>query len=370
MTQALAMASAPARKRTDLVAKADAIAVYALTEAGLKQARILAGYLGSAHLLVSQRLAGRAPEARVFDRLADALAKNWRAYSGHVAVCATGIVVRAIGPLLESKDQDPAVVVVDQAGRYAVSLLSGHLGGANQLAVQVAALLGGQAVISTATDLAELPSLEMVAAQAGCTVGNLRALAAVSADLIDGRTVDIYDPGRWLAGAMLPWADCLVWLEMPPGPAPEAHPLVWVGPELLDPPRSWLVLRPPCLVVGIGCNRNTERAEIEAFMARVFDRARLSRACIAVLASVEDKANEAGLLELAQALGRKIVFFPRDEINKIEVPNPSDMVQKHLGVKSVCEAAAMLAARSPSLLVEKQKKGNVTMAVALAGSGW
>ena len=126
------------------------------------------------------------------------MSHNFNQYSGHVLVCAAGMVIRCLAPLLVNKTQDPAVVVVDQQGRFAVSLLSGHLGGANDLARQVAQALEGQAVITTATDNLGLPSLELEAKRLGLAVENLGALAGVSGALVDGRKVPVRDHGGWL----------------------------------------------------------------------------------------------------------------------------------------------------------------------------
>lgn len=344
------------------------IALYALTGAGLDLARILMAALARAELHVSRRLAPQAPEGRVFDRLAPALARNFRAYDGHVLFCASGIVVRALAPLLEHKAKDPGVVVVDQQGRWAVSLVAGHLGGANELAQQVAEVLGGQAVITTATDSAGAPSLELAAKRAGCRVENLGALARLSGDLLAGRRVGVFDPEGWLGRHLTDWPDDFDFISAEPSPLADAPPLVWVGWRGLEPPKSWLVVRPPCLCVGLGCNRGTTLEELRSFLDGVFKEKKLSRSSIACLASLEAKSDESGLLALAEELKVGVRFFSTDRINGIKAPNPSEVVERHMGVKSVCEAAAMLAADSPRLLVEKIKRDNATLAVALASS--
>lgn len=340
-------------------------AIYALTRAGAGSAVRLAREMDGADLFLPGRLAHDFPGAISFDRLASALGVNFERYGGHVLFCATGIVVRALAPLLQDKTRDPAVVVADQEGRHAISLLSGHQGGANDLARRVAAILGGQAVITTATDVQGLPSLETEAVALGCRVENIRALAGISSDLLDGIPVRVLDPGGWLRPVLDRWPGLFETVAEARRDEPR---LVWAGWESLDPPPGWLVVRPPCLALGIGCNRGTPAQEIREFFQEVFSREGLSPACVFSLASVEAKRDEEGLLEFGRSLGLDPVFYRPDQLNEIKVPNPSETVKKHLGVESVCEAAAILAADKGRLLVQKQKTKNVTLAVGLADS--
>jgi cobalt-precorrin 5A hydrolase len=344
------------------------LAVYALTSTGAALAGKLVSALPGATLFLPQGLAAETTHARPFERLAPALAANFNRYGGHVVLAATGIVVRAIAPLLKHKAVDPAVVVVDQAGRFAISLLSGHLGGANALARRVAQVLGGQAVITTATDSAGLPSLEMLAAELSLGVENLPALAGVSMALLEGRQVTVHDPEGWLWPVLdSRWPGLFALVDESRAAGSGQQPLIWVGWRRIDSPAGlWLIIRPPALWLGLGCNRGTSVEEMESLLRRVMDDQGLAPACLAGLASVQAKSDEAGLLELAARLGLRSQFFSTGELATVEVPNPSPMVAKHMGVASVCEAAALLAAGSRRLLVSKQKSPNVTVALALA----
>lgn len=346
------------------------LAVYAITGVGAELARGLALSLPGATLYLPRALAYAPDGEETFDRLTQALAANFHHFGGHVVLAAAGIVVRALAPLLQGKAQDPAVVVVDQAGRFAVSLLSGHLGGANALARRVAELLGGQAVITTATDSAGLPSLEMLAGELGLRVENLAALAKVSMSLLDGGQPAVHDPEGWLWPMLQRrWPGRFELLTQGQEDALAEKPLIWVGWRLLEPPPAWLVLRPPALSLGLGCNRGTSADEMESFIRQVLAEHGLSAASLCCLASVRAKSDEPGLLELAGRLGLPLEFFSAEELAAVEVPNPSATVARHMGVASVCEAAAMLAAMSRRLLVSKQKSPNVTLAVALKSPG-
>jgi cobalt-precorrin 5A hydrolase len=134
----------------------------------------------------------------------------------------------------------------------------------------------------------------------------------------------------------------------------------------MDVPRETLVLRPKILSVGIGCNRNTSAEMIHNFLKAVFLEQGLSLNAVFTLATTEVKQDEAGLLKLADRLGLTIKFYDKNQLNSVDtIETPSKMVEKHLGVKSVCEAAAILAAGRGRLIVAKKKNKDVTIAVAI-----
>ncbi|MFH1090633.1 MAG: cobalamin biosynthesis protein [Pseudomonadota bacterium] len=342
------------------------IAVYALTSPAAGTARKIAACLPEARLFLPSRLAR--PGEQAFEKLPSALAENFHLFQGHVVVAAAGIVVRALAYLLADKASDPAVVVVDQDGRFAVSLLSGHLGGANELARKAALILGGQAVITTGTDASGKPGLELIARDQGLKIENIEALSPISRMVLEGEAVEVYDPENWLRPALSAWPDSFTLLSGLPSP-PEDRPLVLVSHDLKSFPDSWLLVRPPSLAVGLGCNRGTSREELEQLLGEVLAHYGLSPDSLSLLASIEAKRKEPGLLALAEKLNLEIAFFPAHELESVSAPTPSAAVKKHMGVASVCEAAAMLAAGTDRLLVRKQKSANATLAVALISSG-
>jgi cobalt-precorrin 5A hydrolase len=344
------------------------VAIYALTAAGAATARRLTADLPGATLFLPGRLAKAGEQS--FARLAKALGANFGLYPGHVVVAAAGVVVRAIAPLLTSKASDPAVVVVDPRGRFAVSLLSGHLGGANDLARQVADILGGQAVITTATDQEGLPALEMEAKTAGLVWDDLASLPRLARALVEGETVAVHDPQGWFwPGLHERWPERFIGLARWPAEEDAERPLVVVTPRTFPSRPGWLVLRPRCLCLGLGCNRGTSADEMAGLIDDILAGQGLARTALACLASVEAKRDEEGLIELAQRLGLELEFFSAERLEAVAVPNPSGLVRQHMGTSSVCEAAAILAARGGPLMAGKRKSINVTLAVALRGPG-
>ena len=338
------------------------IAVWAVTPNGAALAGRLADALGQADVFATERLVSLPASAVRFSSLTEAVAANFRRYSGHVFIMATGIVVRMVAGLLISKIEDPAVVVVDDRGTFAISLLSGHLGGANRLAGQVAAAIGAQPVITTATDVNAVPAIDLLAAELGLKIENPRAIKTVNMALLSGSAVEVHDPFGILVGR-LPHATALDSSGL------EAPARVFVDDRLAKIPAGALILRPASLVAGIGCNRNTQSAEIRKLLFDTLEASGLARASLGRLASVDLKADESGLAALAEELALPLDFFDREQIGAVEnaVPNPSAAVAKHIGVKSVCEATAILAARGGTLIVPKRSTPNATVAIARIG---
>jgi cobalt-precorrin 5A hydrolase len=336
-------------------------AVYAVTERGARLGRHLADRL-DATLFAPERLAG-AVAARPYAALGELVAETFGRFTAHVFIGACGIAVRVIAPHLRDKTVDPAVVVVDDTGRFAVSLLSGHLGGANDLALAVAEAVGATPVVTTATDAAGAPAVEVLARDLGLALENPVAVRRVNAALAAGTPVSVFDP----LGAFFPTdpakARCFTWMAAPV-PAEPGQPLVVVdwrtGPETPDR----LYLRPPMLALGIGCRRGVPAGDILELVDRVCRTAKASLRAIGVLASIEAKRDEPGLLAAAASLGVAARFFSVDQLAAVPVPHPSATVAKHMGVASVCEAAAILASGQGRLLVPKTSTKLATAALA------
>ena len=303
--------------------------------------------------------------------IAKSIQQKFHHYAGHVFIMSTGIVVRVIAPLIKDKTKDPAVVVVDDGGHYAISLLSGHLGGANELTQNIADIIGARPVITTATDVNRLPAIDVLAKENKLTIENPAAIKTVNMAILKSEKIYVHDPFDFLQDS-LPKAEPLILEALKTGIGKSRQeydftydPGVFVDDIQLDLPGSTLVLRPASLVAGIGCNRNTATDEIKSLLEAVLATAGLSLLSLKCLASIDVKSDEDGLIALSRILDLPLLFFKRQELNRvINIENPSAVVEKHVGVKSVCEAAAILAARNGTLIVPKQKTKNVTVAIA------
>lgn len=349
----------------------ETVAIYAVTPKGAELARSVGTVLGGS-VFVPNRMVDTesvVPEFG-FESLRECVSEIFNGFSAHLFITAAGIAVRAIAPHLVSKDVDPAVVVMDQAGEHVVSLLSGHLGGANALAKSVAELVGGVAVITTATDTEKLPSLDVVAQTTGCTIHNLEAVKHVNGALLAGDKVVLDDPADVLGLKRGPWAEHFIAAELVPfGEEDEPTVVVsWRSAMLLEPEEKTLLLHPRVLCVGIGAKRDVSKEDVVSLIQEEFLRNNLALESVRCIASVDAKANEQGIVEAANELEIPFVTFPAGLLDSVDVPNPSDMPLQAVGTKSVAEAAALVGARQKGgsrLIVEKVKGSGVTLAVAL-----
>ncbi|MBJ7905810.1 precorrin-3B C(17)-methyltransferase [Streptomyces sp. DSM 110735] len=302
--------------------------------------------------LISATSAGAAAR----DRLAAAWPDRTRVYEGPVGdavraafaeceqlVCflATGAVVRLVAPLLGDKAADPGVVCVDEGGRFAVSLLGGHAGGANELAGAVGELLGAEPVVTTATDAVGVAGLDTL----GLPVEG--AVAAVSRALLDGEPVALE--------AELAW---------PLAPLPVAERgayTVRLTDRAVEPGPREVLLRPPSLVVGVGASRGAPVDEVLELIGSALAEAGLSVRSVTQLATVDAKSEEPGLVGAAERLGVPLITYTAEELAGVAVPNPSDAPLAAVGTPSVAEAAALLG--GGELLVPKRKSaGSPAMA--------
>lgn len=350
-------------------------AIWAITPNGLKLARKIASGLSDGDIFASHKLTADGSNLATFQSLSTALADVFYHYTGHIFIMSAGIVVRIIAAFIRSKLEDPAVVVVDDQGKHAISLLSGHLGGANALTLDVAGFIGAHPVITTATDVNQIAAIDVLAKEKHLTIENPQAIKTVNMALLKGEPICLHDPFGLMPDSIfhsIPWPDAI----SPGGTTPVEQqkpnddvPRIFIDDLDADLPSSVLILRPPTLIAGIGCNRNTPMEEIEDLLENVLEKFRLSSASLSGIASIKLKADEPGLLALAARLDLPLYFYDKAELNRVAgIQNPSSMVKKHIGVKSVCEAAAILAAQNGNLVVPKQTNRNATLAIARKSS--
>ena len=338
------------------------VAVYAFTPQGLALAERLAAPL-SATLFVPGALCPGTQAYRPFERLGPLLEHTFRAFGCHIFIAACGIAVRAVAPLLAGKDRDPAVLVMDQRGRHVISLLSGHLGGANAMAGRVAALVGATPVITTATDIESLPAVDALAAGRGLAIGNLEAVKTVSAALLRGETVGLDDPHDRLGLAKSPWDGLFI-----RGPGEAAARIVVTEQAAAPGARAALYLHPRTLACGVGCKKGVTAAVILQAIRGMLARGGYAAASLACLASFDAKQHEPGLTEAARLLGTPFRVFTAGELAAFPPRNPSPKAFERFGVAGVCESAALAAAAGlpgeTVLLEEKAAANGVTVALA------
>ena len=321
-------------------------AIVAFTRRGAELGKTLAAGL-NASLHVPARFA---PEvgAEAYHSLADWTARMWGEKDALIFVGACGIAVRAIAPHVKDKFTDPAVVSVDEAGRFVIPLLSGHVGGANELALKVATLTGGQAAISTATDVNGLFAVDVWARERDMVLTDRTLAKEISASLLEGKNVgfasDFSHPCP--AGLTQGPAEIGVWVTWKTGSGPFARTLRLV---------------PKGLILGIGCKRGTTQTAIEAAVSAALTG--YEPAAVERVATIDLKKDEPGLLAFCAARNLPLSVWPASELAAVEGTfTPSAFVKGVTGVDNVCERAAVRA--GGTILAPKQAKNGVTVAVA------
>lgn len=316
-------------------------------ELGKRLAEALAGTLWTTARLSAEL------DIPSYDDLRAWTGERFRDSEDLVFISASGIAVRAVAPFVKDKFSDPAVVSVDELGRFAVPLLSGHVGGANALAQRIAEITGGQAAVSTATDVQGKFAVDVWAREQHLALTSRELAKAVSAALLENEPVGVFS--EFPIAGNLP--EGLI-----PGPAEIG---ICVSRTMEPKPfAKTLHLLPRAVTLGIGCRRGVSREHLEAQLAEFLAAHHLPEAAVIGLASIDLKRDEQGLLDLAQAHGWPIRFFSADELagEPGDFP-PSAFVQKTTGVDNVCQRAAQRA--GGRIFIPKTAQDGVTFAAAM-----
>ena len=353
------------------------IAIVAITRKGVELGRRLRLLFPSSHLYLPEKFASeRKMDEHSFRPPAKEVVKRvFSRYQYLVLIMAVGIAVRLVASELRDKHKDPGVVVLDDTGTFAVSLLSGHLGGANELTGKIASLIGAQPVITTASEVTKTISVDLLGKELGWELEDNCNVIGVSTALVNGEPVGIYqDAGEsnwWPETRPLP-DNVRIFTSIEALSESNCQAALIITDRIIDKeyqallPTPTVIYRPKSLVVGIGCNRGTTCSEIDKAVTRVFQEHRLSAKSISNVATIDLKKNEAGLLEFARKYSLPIEDFDKETLSKVDFPsNPSATALKYVGAPAVCESAAILSSGSASLIVPKEScNRTVTIAVA------
>ena len=273
-----------------------------------------------------------------------------------VFISATGIAVRTAAPLLQDKTTDPAVVVVDDMARYAISLVSGHLGGANDLARKVANILGCQPIVTTASDSRGFEAVDLYAKRFGLAIEDMADAKTITAMMVEGGRIGFfsdYTPPIQYSNLT---AD-----------RPEGCIFVDIAADIkCETPRC--VLRPKVLTVGLGFRRGKSGAEIQSAIRRVFAENNLDTDCIKALATIDLKRGEKGLLETRKAFDCSLSIYSGDDLLPMQRHfDQSRFVAETTGVGAVCEPCAFLGGNR--LIVNRTAIDGITVAVSKPDKG-
>ena len=325
--------------------------IVAFTLRGANLAAYLKRTLPGARAFSMAKYAAQAGTEPV-ERLADWRRMAWEQAEGLVFLGAAGIAVRSIAPHLRSKTTDPAVVVVDEAGQFAISLVSGHMGGANELARQVASCLDATPVVTTATDVNGKFAVDVFAVKNGLAIGSMRRAKEISAAILAGRPVGIHTAYA-LEGEAPP--------ELTPGQVQEEN--VEIGFRARYP--GSLLLIPRQVYLGLGCRRGTTVQAIAHGVEAALSAHGIPRCAVVGAASIDLKACEPGLLTWAREARLPLTFYTAEALRRAQGEfSSSEFVKSVTGTDNVCERAAVLAAGGGRILVKKQAANGVTVAAA------
>lgn len=345
------------------------IAVHAITKNGVELARKLAQLMPEVQVFITDKFDINANEKPLNLPLAHHFDDRFNKYSHHICLFSVGIAARLIAPKLLDKRSDPAVICIDEQGHHVVSFCGGHRGGANALASRVAYLLGTQAVITTASDNAETLSIDMMGAHLGWRLdpASEMAITPVSAAVVNQQPVLIFqqagDKNWWQHQQALP-NHLQISQQLTSLQNSDVKAAVVISDRtnistLANFPM--VIWRPRSLYIGIGCDRNTPLAVIEQGLNAFLAEQQLSALSIAALVSITLKADEAGIIAMAQQLDRPFITFDAEMLADVAgIENPSATVMRCIGVASVAEAACLYAtnlytAKQSKLLVAKHK---------------
>ena len=309
-------------------------------------------------------------DVRRYEKLGDAVRQAFSQYEALIFFMATGIVVRLIAPCLKSKLTDPAVIVLDEQALHAISLLSGHVGGANALTSKIASILDSDPVITTATDVNARIAPDALAAKLGLRPYPKPQIQVVNSGLLDGKKID------WLIDSQLPRAMFFLRALSAEGLAPSLFNTreltqhtgltVLVTAQALPVQPNFLYLQPRRLIAGIGCRRGTPMGLIREALTSACSQIGQDISAVSMLASSIVKQNEAGLLQLGETLGIDVRFFDnaalQEKINAYGL-DESAFVKNEIGVGNVCSAAALCCVPHGRFALEKTKFTKVTVAL-------
>ena len=356
---------------------AKGIAVVAITRRGVETALKIKEALDNAGLnstVYAPKKYNQNGVVPLDKKLADFIKDTYSTVDALVAVMATGIVIRAVAPLLESKLTDPAVVGVDATGKFVISLLSGHYGGANELSRTIAKGIGGTAVITTASDVTGKQSVDELAKTLHLSIQNPDSLVAVNSAIVNGDrlvlvlTGDAKIPVEAVSGYEIKKAENGVKaLEVINDY--DAGVIITRQPLSIDKfVKPFTILKTKTLVVGLGARKDSSVDSIVEAVNLALEQVHVQLASVNSFATVDIKRSSKPMVDAVKQFGAPLEFLSVDalrSLNHKDLSPDSAMVQEKIGVGGVCERAALLVAgKNSKLILKKTKLNGVTVAVA------
>ena len=283
-----------------------------------------------------------------------------------ICLFSLGAVIRLIAPYIKDKKTDPAVIVIDDKTNFVISVLSGHIGGANELTEKIAEKLQAQPVITTAADVNKTIAVDLVGRDFGWKIDDDSNVTRISAHMVNEEPIGVFqETGEKNWYKQLPKNVSLYdTIEQLKNSKSKANLII--SDKIIDNDLSSesVIYRPPSLVIGIGLHWDTSKETIKEGINDCLEKFKLSSKSIAKLVSIKKPKDVQGLIDAGKEMGVSVEYVNREDLAKVTAPNPSDTVKAFEGTASVSEAAAILVSNG-KLIVEKQKfPPNLTIAIA------
>lgn len=344
------------------------ISVLAITKNGITIGSKLKDFFPNWKIYAPEKFFNNNPSIEWFsESSANKIADLFKTNDALICLFSLGAVIRLLAPYLKDKKSDPAVIVIDDKMNFVISVLSGHLGGANQLSEIISKKIDAVPVITTAADVNKTISVDLVGRELGWIIEDESNVTRISAMMVNEEKIGVYqDVGlkTWWKKELPKNVRVFESLKKLRDSKSKGY-LVITDKELdREIMRNAVVYRPPSLVVGVGLHWDTSKDEIERGLESCLKKFKLSKKSVMKLVSIKKSKDVKGLIDLGNEMNIPVEYVDREDLAKETVPNPSHTVQKFEGTSSVSEAAAIKVSKG-ELIVEKQKfPPNLTIAIA------
>ncbi|MEK6877206.1 MAG: cobalamin biosynthesis protein [Thermoproteota archaeon] len=347
------------------------VAIIAITKNGIEIGLSLKNKFSTWKIYAPSKFSNNNSQIEWFDDSTTAkVGELFKTNEALVCIFSLGAVIRLIAPHMKDKKTDPAVVVIDDTGKFAISTLSGHLGGANQLTEDIAKVLNASAVITTAADVNKTIAVDLVGKEFGWKIDDDSTVTKVSAFMVNEEKIGVFqDAGEkdwWAPKKELP-KNVTIYNNFEEMKNSSCKGYLIISDRIIDDNqilKNTVVYRPKTLVVGVGLHWDTTGNTIREGLEHCAKNFKISLKSIARFASIKKEAQVEGLQDLAKEMNVPVDYYEKEKLAQITIPNPSETVQAFEGTPSVSEAAA-LRSSGGKLIVEKQKfPPNLTIAIA------